>query len=439
MAGQLRPPLSCPGRRLPPPQLPGAVRPLLAKGGDLPRQGLPVGLHFRHRGKAPLADQVQFLQRLADVPPQGVDLRPVHPGRGPLWVDAQLVAVVEVQPEQAARLMGEHSPAPIPPRGRMVCRPGPQAVFGVEIQIIEVGAVPGKVLGQRPLQGGPVVFRSQPVDTHRPSAVQRTEGGVFAALLPPPEIPLLPQHPGEVPLGAGLRNGLADGPAHRLVPGLALPFVERPGLFASWLPDDRQGVLPAQLVGNSSQVLILAPPLLILLAVHIGHRIDDEVVVQTSRVQMGGHQHLEPPAPHPTGQFHPDGVALLRSHLPGLETLVGVHGHYSFGFAELLLHRPHLRPGGGGAAVDAAHQLGRFPQDGFLSVLRVVQRLGQTAVLGLVRVGGVVHHAAQAVPHRPNFSGRQRHPPSARGCPAALPDSGGTHWQMPGRIAPADR
>ena len=119
-------------------------------------------------------------------------------------------------------------------------------------------------------------------------------------------------------------------------------------------------MFPAQLVGNSSQVLILAPPLLILLAVHIGHRVDDEVVVQTAGVQMGGHQHLEPLAPHPAGQLYPDGVALLRGHLPGLETLVGVHGHHSFGLAELLLHRPHLRPGSSRAAVDATHQLGRF-------------------------------------------------------------------------------
>lgn len=119
-------------------------------------------------------------------------------------------------------------------------------------------------------------------------------------------------------------------------------------------------MFPAQLIGNSPQVLILAPPLLVLLAIHIGHRVDDEVVVQAAGVQMGGHQHLEPPAPHPAGQCHPDGVALFRGHLPGLETLVGVHRHHPFGLAELLLHRPHLRPGGGRAAVDAAHQLGRF-------------------------------------------------------------------------------
>ena len=119
-------------------------------------------------------------------------------------------------------------------------------------------------------------------------------------------------------------------------------------------------MFPAQLVGHPAHLPVLVPALFVLLAVHIGHRVDDEVVVQAAGVQMGGHQHLEPPAPHPAGQFHTNGVALLRGNLPGLETLVGVHGHYSFGFAELLLHRPHLRPGGGGAAVDAAHQLGRF-------------------------------------------------------------------------------
>ena len=45
LAGQLRPPLGCLGRRLLPPQLPGTVRPLLAKGVDLPSQNLPMGLY----------------------------------------------------------------------------------------------------------------------------------------------------------------------------------------------------------------------------------------------------------------------------------------------------------------------------------------------------------------------------------------------------------
>ena len=335
--------------------------------------------------------------------------------------------------------MGEQPSAPIPPCGRMVCGSGPQAVPRIEVQIIEVGAVPGEVFGQRPLQGGPVVFRPQPVHPHRPSAVQRTERGVLAAFLPPPEIPLLPQHPGKVPLGAGLGQGLADGPAHRLVPGLSLALIERPGLFAAGLLNHREGVFPAQLVGNSSQVLILTPALLVLFAVHIGHRIDDEVVVQAVGVQMGGHQHLEPPAPHPAGQLHPDGVALFRGHLPGLETLVGVHRHHALGLAELPLHRPHIRPGGFRAAMNARHQLGAFRQGGLGVVPGIVQRLSQTAVLGLVRVGGVVHHPAQAVPYRPNFSGRQRHPPSARGCPAALPGSGGTVPPEAGPTGPADR
>ena len=38
-------------------------------------------------------------------------------------------------------------------------------------------------------------------------------------------------------------------------------------------------------------------------------------------------------------------------------TLVGVHRHCALGFAELPLHRPHIRPGGFGAAADMMEQL----------------------------------------------------------------------------------
>ena len=174
-----------------------------------------------------------------------------------------------------------------------------------------------------------------------------------------PDKALLPQHGGKVGFGAGLPHGVADrGPHLRIAGGLApaLGLVEGAGCLAARLLQHRQLVLAADRVRGRPQLGVLAAALLILFAVHIGHRVDDEVVVQAVCVLVGGHQHLEPPAPHPPRQLHPDGVALFRSYLAGLETLVGMQRHRAAGLAEPPLHRPHVRPGLPGLAVKAGDQ-----------------------------------------------------------------------------------
>ena len=69
------------------------------------------------------------------------------------------------------------------------------------------------------------------------------------------------------------------------------------------------------------------------------------MVVAAVGVQVGGYQNLKAVAPHPLGQFHSDGVALLRRDLAGAETLVGVKGYRAASLAELLFGQLHLLAG----------------------------------------------------------------------------------------------
>lgn len=191
---------------------------------------------------------------------------------------------------------------------------------------------------------------------YRAAAVHRTQRGILAALLPPPQIAHPPQGQGKVLLGAGLLEGGAQCLPHPVVPGgfaPALRFVEGARCALARGLYHRQSLGPAEGIGSAAQFPVLAAALLVLFAIHIGHCVDDKVVVQAVGVHVGGHQHLETPAPHLSGQLHPDGVALFRGYLAGLETLVGVHRHHALGLAELPLHRPHIRPGGFGAAMNA--------------------------------------------------------------------------------------
>lgn len=263
---------------------------------------------------------------------------------------------------------------------------------------------------QHPGQSGPVELRAQAVHPHRAATVHRAQRGIFAALLLPPQVANPTQGEGKVLLGAGLLEGGPQCRPHPAVPGGFAPafrFVEGTRCAFARGMYHRQSLSLAQGVGSAAQFPVLAAALLVLFAIHIGHRVDDKVVVQAVSVHVGGHQHLESSAPHLPGQLHPDGVALFRGYLAGLETLIGVHRHHALGLTELPLHRPHIRPGGFGAAVDARHQMRAFRQGGLGVVPGVVQRLGQGTVFGFLRVGGIVHHPAQVVPHRPDLGDGQ--------------------------------
>lgn len=102
------------------------------------------------------------------------------------------------------------------------------------------------------------------------------------------------------------------------------------------------------------------------------------MIVAAIGVQVGGHQHLKPVTPHPFGQFHPDGVTLLRRDFTGAETLVGMEGHRAAGLAELLFGQLHLLAGNLRDTVDTADK-----QLAFLA--------------GLGIIGGILQHIAQIV------------------------------------------
>ena len=99
------------------------------------------------------------------------------------------------------------------------------------------------------------------------------------------------------------------------------------------------------------------------------------MIVATIGVQVGGYQHLKAVTPHPFGQVHPDGVALLRRDFAGSETLVGVEGHRAAGLAELLFGQLHLLAGNLRDTVDTADKQLAFPG-------------------GLGVIGGILQHVA---------------------------------------------
>lgn len=198
--------------------------------------------------------------------------------------------------------------------------------------------------------------------------------------------------------GAGILTGLVYGLPHSGVPRRFLGL----GLLHY-----RQAVLPAQLVGCCPELGILAAALLVFLAVHIRHRIDDKVVVQIIRIHVCGDQHLKALAPNFAGQRHSDLMALLWGYLTLAETLVGVERHHAVCFTKTFLYGPHILPRMIYSAMDAGDELGALVQPGLGIVLRIVQRLGKGIVFGLVRVGRVVKDALQAVLDCPNLSYRQ--------------------------------
>ena len=129
-------------------------------------------------------------------------------------------------------------------------------------------------------------------------------------------------------------------------------------------------------------------------------------------VQVSGYQHLEAVTPHPFGQFHPDGVALLRRDFTGAETLVGVEGHRAASLAELLLGQLHLLAGDLRHTVDTADKQLAFPcglgvVGGILQhIAQIVLACGQTGQVrqaGLFFVSGIAYDRIQTPFHGPDF------------------------------------
>ena len=408
LAGQFSPVLGGTGRRNLVPQQPGTVGALLAESVDLRRQFPAAGLHLIGGVEIPVKAEVHLLQRALHIAPDRFDLGPVDGCPG-IRLGLHLVPEIEILPAQVG-LAEEFVQQPLAPHlGPGTAGGMPGTVIPAE-QAVIVGAELVVVGVQYPGQRWPVELRAQAMHPHRAATVHRTQGGVLAALLPPPQVAHPTQGQGKVLLGAGLLEGGAQCLPHPVVPGGFTPafrFVEVTRYAFALGLYHRQPLCPAEGVGSAAQFPVLAAALLVLFAIHVGHRVDDKVVVQAVGVHVGGHQHLKPSAPHLPGQLHPDGVALFRGYLAGLETLVGVHRHHALGLAELPLHRPHIRPGGFGAAMNARHQMRGFLQGGLGVVPGVVQRLGQGAVFGFLWVGSIVHHPAQVVPYRPDLGDGQ--------------------------------
>ena len=122
---------------------------------------------------------------------------------------------------------------------------------------------------------------------------------------------------------------------------------------------------------------------------------------------MGGDQHLETLAPDLAGQCHADFVALLRGDLALAEALVGVERHHAVCFTKAFLYSPHIFPRMIFPAMDAGDKLGALVQLGLGIIFCIVQRFSKSIVFGLVRVGGIIKDALQAVLDCPDLSYRQ--------------------------------
>ena len=122
---------------------------------------------------------------------------------------------------------------------------------------------------------------------------------------------------------------------------------------------------------------------------------------------MGSDQHLETLAPDLAGQCHANFVALLWGDLTFAEALVGVERHHAVCFTKALLHSPHIFPRMVCPAMDASDELGALVQLGLGIIFCIVQRLGKSIVLGLVRVSRIIKDTLQTVLDCPNLSYRQ--------------------------------
>ena len=122
---------------------------------------------------------------------------------------------------------------------------------------------------------------------------------------------------------------------------------------------------------------------------------------------MCSNQHLKPFAPNFAGQRHTNLMALLRGDLTLAEALVGVERHHAVCFTKAFLYSPHIFPRMICPAMDAGDEQGALVQLGLGIVLRIVQRLGKSIVLGLVRVSRIIKDALQAVLDCPDLSYRQ--------------------------------
>ena len=106
---------------------------------------------------------------------------------------------------------------------------------------------------------------------------------------------------------------------------------------------------------------------------NIGNGIDNKVVMQALRIQMGRHNHLESIAPHLLRQLHADFMCLLWRDLACLKALESVVADYFALVVPLCFGYHHLVP--------CRRRVAVYARD-------------KKLLLGLVTVGGILHHIA---------------------------------------------
>ena len=132
----------------------------------------------------------------------------------------------------------------------------------------------------------------------------------------------------------------------------------------------RQLVLPADLIRDFPQFLVVADFVFELCAVLEGHRIYNKVAMHIVGIQVDGHEHLIPITPHLSCCLFTDGERLLRRDLTLTKALNAVVAHHLATQPEPPLDGDHLGVGVLCRAVNTAHKHFAI---GFVIVLCVAQ------------------------------------------------------------------
>ena len=204
------------------------------------------------------------------------------------------------------------------------------------------------------------VLLSQRLEAHGTAVMGQFDSRVFVVGIEIHLIAHLAQDAGQISGRFAAQDGQINVLAHDVIPGGLSGFlgqieVTRHSVGILFVYH-RKPLLPAKFIRGVLQGTVGLFAVVVPFAVHKGHRVDDEVAVAAVGVQVGGYQHLEAITPYPLGQFHSDGVTLLRRDFTGAETLVGVKGHRAAGLAELLFGQLHLLAGNLRDTVDTADE-----------------------------------------------------------------------------------